>query len=149
MTTRIPLEKARNVLFLIWLISFLVCFIILMVQTLAGTYQVTTESGLENQTNKVWSWFIPLTIPTLSLMIGVMGVSSLKTEKQGTIKKNFFQFAKWLSLFYLVIVVAVILSWPFLNYENPIDVYSISSFFITPLQGIIIALIGYLFTAKS
>ena len=84
MENYLPIERARNVLLRTWLIGTLILFLILIIQTLSGTFEITTDAGVANQAQKVWGWFIPLVFPTLALMFSVVGLSATSKQTIGT-----------------------------------------------------------------
>lgn len=150
MENYLPIERARNVLLRTWLIGTLILFLILIIQTLSGTFEITTDAGVANQAQKVWGWFIPLVFPTLALMFSVVGLSATSKQPIGTsFKKGFYRIVLFLSFLYLIIVALLILLWPMFKYENPLDVFNLSNLFIGPFQGLLVAAIGYLFSNKQ
>jgi len=70
-----------------------------------------------------------------------------------TVRKTFFWIAFGLSIFYFIILVAVVAAAPFSAASragtHPIDVMHRSNFFLGPLQGLTAAALGALFFSKS
>src|SRR5436853_5848 len=97
-----PLEEARSALFVIWTIGGGLALVILMLQSMFGRY------GAQLQT--VWSWFIPTVVPSISLMLGVLGATALvsKSTDPESVRRFFFQVARYLSFFYLCILLITI-----------------------------------------
>lgn len=156
MEKKITISKAQNYLLVLWLATALLLFLVLVIQSLKGTFEITTEDGLVDQSEKVFAWFIPLVFPTISLMLGIVGASAIKNQKTKELEqtveyvgKSFFQIVMVMCLFYQVLIFAVIFIWPGLKEENPLDVFSKSSYFLSPLQGIVVGLIGVLYTSKK
>jgi cytochrome bd-type quinol oxidase subunit 2 len=139
--TSIPLEQARNSLAKVWFIGAGIVFFILVLQSILGKY--------EGSLQEVWAWFVPTVLPTLALMLGVIGASAL-TEDQDRrkVKEFFFTLSKYLSLFYLLILTATILLEPFSNTPG-IKLYNLSNYWLGPIQGLVVAAISVLFASQD
>jgi hypothetical protein len=79
------LEQARSSLLVIWLVGGGAAFFVLMLQSIFGRYG--------NNLQAVWSWFIPTVVPTVSLMLGVLGASALSVHSAGpqVVRRFFFK----------------------------------------------------------
>lgn len=140
MTDRILLAEARWGLSKIWFSWGGMLFLIIVVQSIFGRYG--------EQVKEAWSWFIPTIIPTLSLMMGVLGAEAmLSGDDVRNVKKNFYVITWWLSLGYLLILSITILLEPFAP-MNAIELYLLSNFWLSPLQGIVGGAIALLFTSQ-
>jgi hypothetical protein len=145
--TTIALESVRARLALIWFSGSGVFFLLLVAQSLGGLYG--------DQEEKAWAWAFPNIIPTLSLMLSVFAAYALipRSEVDSfTVRTTFFWIAFGLSLFYFVILVAVVAAAPFSAARAgtyPVDVMHRSNFFLGPLQGLTAAALGALFFSKS
>jgi hypothetical protein len=137
---RVPLEHVRAQLAKIWLIGGGLLFSLLVVQSIFGKYGEHVEG--------VWSWFVPTTLPTVSLMIGVLGAGAMDEGDRRTLKKSFCDIAWWLSLVYLAILAATILLEPFSGLTTA-ELRPRSNFWLAPLQGLVLAALGFLFTATD
>jgi hypothetical protein len=135
-----PLEVARSQLTAIWLIGSGLMFGILTVQSIVGRY--------DGQLQQAWSWFIPTVLPTLSLMLGVIGASAFGGQDPRQVKPAYYSIAKGLSITYLVVLAATILLEPF-SPMNPIQLFAASNYWLTPLQGLVVGATGILFTANE
>lgn len=104
------LSKARFRLLLIWIFGFVPLIIVLLIQTLNGSYEITTETGEVNQAQKVWAWLVPLIFPSLTLMISVMGTAAM-TEEGTTfkVKTGFYHLVSILSISYLGLLLSLLL----------------------------------------
>src|SRR5947209_6625120 len=92
----VALEQARNSLSVIWFIGAGFIFFILVLQSILGKYEGTLQ--------EVWAWFVPTVLPTLALMLGVIGASALiEDQDRRRVKKFFFRLSRYLSLFYLFV----------------------------------------------
>ncbi|QDU09436.1 hypothetical protein [Gimesia aquarii] len=140
MTDRILLAEARWGLSKIWFFWGGMLFTIIVVQSIFGRYG--------EQVKEAWSWFIPTIIPTLSLMMGVLGAEAmLSGDDVRNVKKNFYIITWWLSFGYLLILSITILLEPFAP-MNVIELYLLSNFWLSPLQGIVGGGIALLFTSQ-
>jgi hypothetical protein len=105
---RIPLDRARNHLAKIWLTGAGIVFLLLVIQSILGKY--------EGQLQEVWSWFVPTVVPTIALMLGVLGASALAEHDEArSVNKPFwvsrdpYRFSIWacwpsLSFFSLLVI---------------------------------------------
>jgi hypothetical protein len=148
MTNTMTLEKGRGILFKIWISGTVLLYIILMIQTLGGALQITAADGPKSIAKEIWGWLIPLTFPTISLMIGI-AVTADGEETSHPIKTTTYKIALYLSIFYLLLLAFLVFGQPLFKTENPLDTISQSNFFIAPLQGLVLASIGYMFSAKG
>lgn len=138
---KLRLEDARHALAYIWFGGAAVVFLILMVQSILGKYR--------DQLQEAWAWFVPTVVPTLALMLGVIGADALTTRSDvRRVKRPFFVLARGLSIFYLVILLLTILLEPFAPTPG-IQLLMLSNYWMTPIQGLVVAAIGVLFAAQE
>ncbi|HYF30895.1 MAG TPA: hypothetical protein VD993_07235 [Chitinophagaceae bacterium] len=137
---RTALIIARNRLLKIWFIGSALPIVVLIVQTILGT----KYEGIEEQ---VWGWFSPLIFPTITLMLGVIGAGALTPGESAdkTVNNFFLKITTWVSIIYLFIVALVILLEP-MSAQPSIKVFTKSNLFITPVQGLATAALGFLFS---
>jgi hypothetical protein len=135
----LPLDDARTSLSRIWFLASGLNFLILLIQSLFGKYGSDTQ--------QVWSWFVPSVVPTLSLVITVLGAGATeKSKEKRFVKIQFFDVARWLSAAYLTVLFLTIVAG---SLRPPaIDVLVLSNAWLGPLQGLTVAAIGYLFISK-
>lgn len=139
--TRLGLEQARNSLAKIWFIGAGFVFSILVVQSILGKY--------EGSLQEVWAWFVPTVLPTLALMLGVIGATALTDDNdERTVKAFFFTLSKYLSMFYLVILITTIFLEP-LSDTPGIKLYNLSNYWLGPVQGLVVAAISILFASQD
>lgn len=141
MNENTSLDSARNQLARIWFWGSSLPFMILTVQSILGKYGENVQAA--------FSWFIPTVFPTLTLMISVIGAAALKPKEDRIIRTNFLKITVGISIAYLIVLSLVIFLQPFSKYEDPIKLFSISNFFIAPLQGIAVGALGFLFTSDT
>jgi hypothetical protein len=145
MNDRINLTDARWGLAKIWFVWGFLIFGIMIVQSILGKYGSQDTS----QVQEAWSWFIPTIVPTLSLMIGVIGAAALLSDEDiRTVKKTFYVTALWISVAYLLTLSITILLQPFAPMD-PIPLYTLSNYWLSPMQGIVGGAIGLLFTSQQ
>jgi hypothetical protein len=141
MNERVLLDKARWGLAALWFIWAFLLILVMVVQSILGKYG--------EQAHDAWSWFIPTFVPTLLLMIGVLGEGALVNQPDiRTVKKNFYYLTFGISGGYLFILSLTILMEPFAP-QGAIALYLLSNFWLGPLQGIAGGAIGLLFTSQQ
>ena len=116
-------------------------FIILILQTILDHYgQEATE---------VWGWFLPMVLPTLSLIIGVVVVEFSERKKVNRYADRFlFRLSFLLSAIYLTIIALLIFLQPFLE-RPPLEIMKQSNLWLGPFQGLVSAAIGAFFTKQQ
>src|SRR5215472_13399815 len=107
-----PLARARSRLAAVWLSAAGIVFGLLILQSLLGKY--------ENRVQQAWSWALPTMMPTLTLMLSVLGADALRVVESETayVKKSFFHLAFWMSLAYLSLILVTILIEPLVSYSS-------------------------------
>lgn len=135
----IPIERVWTKLARLWLIGSGIVFLIVVLQSVLGKYG--------NHADEVWAWFVPTTVPTVSLIVGVMGARAVGTQDRRTVKSTFVSLAWWLSLVYLIVLLLTIVLEPYSPFES-LDLLKMSNYWLSPLQGLAIATIGHVFTSK-
>lgn len=102
--------------------------------------------GQADSAREVWSWFLPLVLPTIGLMVGVIGAAAIARQRENYVRKSFADIAFWLSTVYLALVALTILLEPFSPLRGA-DLHAMSNYWLGPIQGLVIAALGYLFTS--
>ena len=137
----IPLERARLQLAKLWFIGSGLIVLILIAQSIFGKYQ--------GEAQDVWSWALPTIVPTLSLIIAILGAGALEPiNNEITVRQTFHTFAYWLSCAYLFVILATIGAEPFTAYE-PLQLLNLSNLWLAPFQGLVTSAIGVLFFTKQ
>jgi hypothetical protein len=135
---RATLEDARGQLSAVWFIGSGVVFFILLTQSLFGKYGADTQ--------QVWAWYVPCVVPTLSLMVSVLGAGALGTPERRYLRTFFHELTWWLSIGYISVLGLTVLA---ASLRDPaVDTLVLSSAWLGPLQGIVVAAIGYIFISK-
>jgi cytochrome bd-type quinol oxidase subunit 2 len=138
---RVPLEQARNSLATIWFAGGAIAFLLVTTQSILGKYASTVQ--------EVFAWFVPIIFPTLALMVGVIGATALQDDNdKRAVKAFFFRLSQALSVFYLLVLMLTLLLEPF-SATPGIKLYSLSNYWLGPLQGLVVATITVLFTSQD
>lgn len=138
--TAIPLDVARSQLARLWLIFAALIFLIVTVQSLRFVYGTSVQ--------EVWGWILPTLMPTLGMIITVLGYTALDpTTSKSVVRQDFFRIAYWLSAVYLMFIVLTILIQPF-SPGNPVQLMQMSNLWLGPFQGLVASALGVLFVSK-
>ena len=122
----VQLSVARHRLAFLWLGASGAFFLLLVVQSVMGHF--------ENRSQEVWSWALPTIMPTLSLIVTVLGADALKSiDSHSTVRKSFLLLAFWLSAFYLALVISTLLIEP-LTSMSVLDLVKLSNIWLGPYR---------------
>jgi hypothetical protein len=128
----------------IWLIGFLCPFVLLMLQSMGGYYGSDIQGA--------WAWFVPNLAPTLVLMVGVLSAGAVipaaDPPESRQVDPQFYTLTRVLSGFYLAVVFLTIVGTHFAQFK-PIELLTISNYWLGLLQGITAGAIGVLFTSQQ
>src|SRR5260370_30125865 len=139
--TTVPLSRARSRLAAQWLIGSSIIFLLLILQSVFGKYH--------DKAQQVWSWALPSLMPTLTLIISVLGANALEPQDEGVnVRKGFYQMAIWLSAVYLFLVLFTFLIEPFTSFDSA-ELLSLSNLWLGPFQGLVASTVGLLFFTKK
>ena len=137
----LPLSHARSRLAAQWLIGAGTIFALLIVQCVFGKYQTKPQA--------VWSWALPALMPTLTLIISVLGANALEpADEDVLVRKSFYRLSYWLSAAYLALLLFTILVEPFTSFD-PVELLNLSNLWLGPFQGFVVSMIGLLFFTKK
>jgi hypothetical protein len=146
----IALERARWNLARLWFIASATIFVLLVAQSVGGAYEGALQTA--------WGWALPNFVPTLALMVSVFAADALKPYSDASpsqVREPFYKLSLGLSIFYLFILLATILSEPMFLFVRQgekvtaIDLLQVSNLWLGPLQGIVVAALGVLFFLKD
>lgn len=104
--------------------------------------------GRADAAREAWSWFLPLVLPTIGLMVGVLGAAAMTQRKESYVRKSFADIAFWLSLAYLLLLLLTIVLEPFSPLRGA-ELHGMSNYWMGPFQGLVVAALGYLFTSEE
>lgn len=136
------LGRAKAVLSYMWIASFVILCTIIGLQTLFGKF----GSGEDWDTG--FSWFFPLTIPSVSLLLTVWSVQRPSEDDQTIASTHVLWAAIALSAFYLACMLALLLLHPFSDLPLQILLRR-SGWCLAILQGAVMALLGKLFIVNA
>ena len=135
------LKQCRKRLATIWLIGSGILFFLLILQTIFKHYG--------EKAGDVWSWFLPMIMPTLSLIIGVLVWDGLNRSTETPSSDSFmYKLAGALSLLYLLTLGLTIFLSPFSPW-TPLELMKQSSLYLGPFQGLVAASLGVFFVSKQ
>ena len=141
MSNRVSLLKCQRNLLLTWLFGSTPAVLLMSIRTIAGYF-----SGQEQE---IWGWFVPMFLPTLTLMLGAYSAIALKeSTHQTTIDKVFFNISTAVSSIYLLILNIVVIIQPFLN-APVLETTQRASLFLGLLQGLTTTCIGVFFVSQN
>jgi hypothetical protein len=136
----VSMSAARTLITRTWLIGAGFSAVILVLQSILR--------GRADAAREVWSWFLPLVLPTIGLMVGVLGAAAMTRREEALVRKSFVGVALWLSVAYLAILSLTILLEPFSPLRGA-ELHGMSNYWMGPLQGLVVAALGYLFTSDE
>jgi len=135
------IKQCRQRLAIIWLICSGILFVILIVQTIFKHYG---EKAAE-----AWSWFLPMIMPTLGLIIAVL-VRDFRdaTTEVPAASRFMYVLCALLSISYLFVLGLTFLLSPFSPW-TPLELMKQASLYLGPFQGIVAGALGAFFVSKS
>ena len=134
-------KKSRKRLATVWFIGSGLTFFIIFLMTLAGR-----DGGVME---KVWTWFLPTVVPTMSLIIGVLVMDSSGNPSKDKLVDSFvYRLSFGLSVAYLLSVALTVLYSPFSNVSLAALVDK-SSLWLGPFQGLVTASLGAFFMQRE
>jgi hypothetical protein len=137
----IQLDAVRARLAKMWIGGASVIFITVVLQSLLGRFG--------DQTQEAWGWLLPTIMPTLGMIITVLGYTALDPLlSQSVVRKSFFQIAFWLSGFYMSLILLTILIQPLAG-ASAIQLMHLSNLWLGPFQGLVASALGILFVSKQ
>lgn len=140
-TSFINLDKARWQIAKVWLIGSVIPFLAMVIQSVLGKH------GGSDGIQAAWSWFLPNIMPTLLLILGVLGSSAFQRGDR-VVRDQFLELSWWLSAVYLFVVTSTLLL-EVISVMEPAKLMTVSNYWLTPLQSLTAAAIGVLFTTQE
>jgi len=141
MSGKVQLVECQRRLLITWLIGLSPIILLMAIRSLAGGFLGSEQAA--------WAWFVPMFLPTLSLMIGAYSSVALKEpSSSSTVDKTFFYISLGCSIFYLAMLLSVVLYQPFAD-APALDTFSRSSVFLSVIQGMSTACIGGFFVSQK
>lgn len=165
----VSLQRVRLRLAVVWFGGCGPIFLILLIQSFSNVYV--------GQLTELWSWAMPLMLPTLSLIVSTLGAEALvphkdgvKTEESFVVRRSFYMLAFWLSIAYLALILGTIIAQPIFmqSHAGPVladevtasfqtgvseqperaEMLMQSSLWLAPFQSLVVAAIGIVFFTK-
>jgi hypothetical protein len=136
----ISLAATRATLARVWLMGAGFSALILVVSSILR--------GRADAARETWSWFLPLVLPTIGLMVGVLGAAAMTQRRETYVRKSFVDIAFWMSVAYLVLLSLTILLEPFSPLRGA-ELHGMSNYWMGPFQSLVVAALGYLFTSEE
>lgn len=137
----LPLEQARIGLARLWFGGAGLLTLILIAQSMAGKYR--------GEVQEVWGWALPTVLPTLSLILAVLGATALKPEVEDCrVQRTFYSLAFWLSAAYLGLILVTLFAEPLVDLDA-LALYKQSNLWLGPFQGLVTSAIGVLFFTQE
>jgi hypothetical protein len=137
---RVELDRARRRAAIIWFAGGGVCFVLMILQSIFGRF-----AGFAQE---MWAWFTPTIVPTLSLIIGVLASTASEDDSGRTVKKFFYHASIGISIAYLVVLLLTMLLEPLAGMNN-MAYFKFSNFWLSPMQGLVVAALGALFNSRK
>lgn len=136
----IDFAKARRRLALIWFAVVGVLFVTLVVQTLGNKF----GGGAD----RVWNWFLPNVMPTLSLIVATLVRDAFRRVPRQMVRSDVFAIAIGLSAVYLVLLMVLVFAQPFLG-RTLAEIGAGSGLYLGPLQGLVAGALGVFYSASE
>lgn len=150
---RLPLKDCQRRLLVQWGLGILPSFLILAGQTVLGG-DLALQEHYGREPSEVWAWFIPLVMPTLLLIFGIVNAQAHQPEEPDKeikeIDRFYYRLAATLSAAYLVIINAVVIGAPIVVESTTlpsavgVNLLKNASLFLGSLQGVVDAALGTL-----
>ncbi len=140
MSNRVLAAECKRKLAALWFGGSGLIFLVLLLQTIFGHYGENVRD--------VWGWFLTSTMPTLSIIVGVLVTDALGKGRQVSQVDIFiYRLSFWLSVIYILLISLVISIQPFVI-VSPINLMRESHVWLGPFQGLVTASLGAFFISK-
>ena len=126
---------------MVWFGGFFAIAFLIVMQQVMGYYGRDAEQA--------WAWLLPNTVPTLSLIVGVLvAAQRSKPAKRETVDRSFYRLTLGVALIYLFLILFTILAQPFSPLE-PLALMEGSRLYLTPCQGLATGMLGAFFISRD
>jgi uncharacterized membrane protein YbjE (DUF340 family) len=127
-----------------WGLGMLPAFLMLVSQTVLGA-DGAIQDNYGQPAPEVWAWFSPLVMPTLLLILGVVGA---QVHQPGAahkrIERFYYRLAFTFAALYLGIINVLVIGVPLMGPAVGAGFLTHTSLFLGPLQGVVGASVGTL-----
>jgi len=140
---RMDVVRGQAILAGVWFVATGLAFALMLVETMGPRAPLPAADA--------WEWFLPLVVPTLSLMLGTIVFQARKPPKRATVGRAAFTAAVSLSLVYLVLVIVILGVWPILRLR-PDEVASLldkSKLWLPAVQSLVGIALGAFFVSSQ
>jgi len=140
----VSLDFVRGELATVWVAGAGAVILLVVLQSLLGRFG--------GKTSEAWGWLLPTTMPTLLLIVTVLGYTALDpVHSTAVVRRRFHELAKTLSIAYLSLVALTVLIGPFAAADGAgmIDLMHMSNLWLGPFQGLVASALGVLFVTKQ
>lgn len=135
------LEPVRHRLAVIWLGGGTAILTIVILQSLLGRFG--------DRTQEAWAWLLPTLMPTLGMIVTVLGYTALDDRAStAVVRRTFSGLAAWMSAGYLLMIALTLLVQPF-TAADPIVLMQMSNLWLGPCQALVASVLGVLFVSKQ
>jgi hypothetical protein len=137
---RVPVAKGQATLAQIWAFGSGAIFLLVVIQTALGKYP--------DHNADAWGWLLPQLLPSLSTIFGAVTYNANQPPSSDTVDRLAFRLCIGLSVFFLLLVVAVLVLQPFAD-QSPIELMRVSRFWLAPVQGFVGLSLGVFFVSRK
>lgn len=147
---RVPIDQCKKTLAGIWAVAFVMFFFLMLYETQVGP--------LGDQQQPAWGWIFQNLLPTLSLIVGVLGADAMKSDTgTRTVDRFFFRIALGMSAIYLLTMMLTFVLSAVSFFQagvgdsgwKPLEALQNSTVYLGPLQGLTAAALGVFFTKQE
>lgn len=137
----IEMRQAKRRLAVIWFGGAGSFLLVVIIQSILGKYADKTDEAI--------AWLLPTILPTLTLIIAVLGADAAgftKTPKH--VDVFFYRMTASLSAAYLFVVTLTVVLAPF-STTGPLELMRMSNLWLGPIQGLVGGALGVFFIRKE
>jgi hypothetical protein len=142
--TMISVDRMRIRLAIIWFSGAGLILAVMIAGSLNGLFGDNTQA--------VWEWLMPTVMPTLGTIVSTLAATALlQTSSESEVRRSFSLIAEGLSLFYLLLIFAVIVFKQSISIDTLkwLDKLRMSNLWLGPLQGLVATVLGVVFLSKK
>ena len=134
------MQRYRSILAMTWLVGGAIVVLTVIMQATLGHYGTAAREA--------WAWLFPNLFPTLTLVLGVTGLTKVGEVGNPDATQKLFLLAMGASIFYLLVLAIPIFAQPFVA-GDPMDALRQASLWLGPLQGVASTLLGVFFARET
>jgi hypothetical protein len=136
-------RTAQNILGGVWLGFFIAQSTLLVIRTVWGS----DDASFSSTTNEMWKWYLPMVLPTISIIIGAIYASRQSSTKHGDAGVYGMVVAILLSTLYLLSVSGLLIMPPTVGLlpDDHVKLLHDSGYWLGALQLCVGAAVGHFF----